>query len=680
MDTWKLRLLQDIRELHFDPTPGVDVTIDDKDISQMCLVLTPQEGSPYLGLRLHFTVYIPTTYPMQPPEVTVNTSIVHPNVFGDFLCADVLKNEHEVAYDRALGYNGGYSPAYLLKNIFMNLLSFFGSNKVEQTGGYTASVNYQNHKYSNATICANFACPRCNFNMPGGLPGVIVSSADVAPGITPATSMDVDTVDNTMTAPTLAGMARPTQARTLDRLPEDVWALIADDLPDQAIHCFCQAYPRFARIVRDYNLIIRRGLVCFYLRKPFTEAILGIGIQATVKGRKIDIRAREFELFSQEAFANCHLRRGIWNEPFTHFLPVALSTAHFERALPAIRESLLLLAAENQPRCPTWTPTLVLQIIPKMCNQMVLNLVEACSTSTTSIHTTTRLCASEKALTGYYLLLHLAQMLVRHHPTLQTHISTRLRDFVASVASRHKSVVPDLGEFLIYAMLDTDDAARGPAAWRDRLSVPFLAELLTRQVVWQLDPSKGNRPHLAYLEPADSPPSLSRLRDAFVASVTSMKLVMFQVTFLKLVRQNPPSEDRYGYPLSALPERLLRIVHDIDDLGARVLDAPVGDAGIPDVIDAWDGFLTILDIPVPDSGPAPGSRKDTIAAFVSRHLRNAHQATVLDAQADRARRPRTDWVGQSRAGGDTYPARQIPTRAVLLPEGRAEERGVQDRV
>lgn len=39
-----VRLLQDIKELHMERLPGIEVFFKDTNIRLMCVVLTPQEG------------------------------------------------------------------------------------------------------------------------------------------------------------------------------------------------------------------------------------------------------------------------------------------------------------------------------------------------------------------------------------------------------------------------------------------------------------------------------------------------------------------------------------------------------------------------------------------------------------------------------------------------------------
>ncbi|KAI5356823.1 Putative ubiquitin-conjugating enzyme E2, ubiquitin-conjugating enzyme/RWD [Septoria linicola] len=114
----KGRLLRDIDELRRKPYPGIELHVHESDIRTACLVLTPAGEEP-LHLTLHFTSF----YPLEPPDVTLQSSISHPNVFDDRLCLNMLTSDD------------GYTPAYTLKGICIQLLSFFASDTMEQMWG-----------------------------------------------------------------------------------------------------------------------------------------------------------------------------------------------------------------------------------------------------------------------------------------------------------------------------------------------------------------------------------------------------------------------------------------------------------------------------------------------------------------------------------------------------------------
>lgn len=125
------RLHHDLVELRDSPYPGVSVFTDDANMRKLCLVLTPPSG-PWKELSLHFDVELPDTWPSSPPRIRSSVSgIEHPNLFGDYICCDLLKETNVLQR----GYTGGYTPALTLRGLFLQFLTFFSNSKVEQDYG-----------------------------------------------------------------------------------------------------------------------------------------------------------------------------------------------------------------------------------------------------------------------------------------------------------------------------------------------------------------------------------------------------------------------------------------------------------------------------------------------------------------------------------------------------------------
>ncbi|KAK7048440.1 ubiquitin-CONJUGAT-2 domain-containing protein [Favolaschia claudopus] len=132
------RLYKDLAELHESPYPGVAIFIDDSNLRKFCLVLTPPSG-PWKNLSLHFDVVLPEDWPTSPPQVSSSVDgIDHPNLFGSYVCCDLLKTKEHIY--RGGGYTGGYSPALTLRGLFLQFLTFFSSTKIDQDYGYTIDV------------------------------------------------------------------------------------------------------------------------------------------------------------------------------------------------------------------------------------------------------------------------------------------------------------------------------------------------------------------------------------------------------------------------------------------------------------------------------------------------------------------------------------------------------------
>lgn len=49
------------------------------------------EGTPYEGGVFHLELKFPLSYPNHPPTIRLFNKLSHPNVFGDYICLDMLQ-------------------------------------------------------------------------------------------------------------------------------------------------------------------------------------------------------------------------------------------------------------------------------------------------------------------------------------------------------------------------------------------------------------------------------------------------------------------------------------------------------------------------------------------------------------------------------------------------------------
>lgn len=144
-ETLKQRLLLDIAELQRDPYPKINLHIQGNDLTRACLVLdTDRYGS------IHLTVELSSSFPLSPPRIKMNSNVSHPNVFGSYICASILNTTE------------GYTPAYTLKGIAIQLLSFFDSDNIEQVdGGYSIEINSYASLYERPITRITYICKLC---------------------------------------------------------------------------------------------------------------------------------------------------------------------------------------------------------------------------------------------------------------------------------------------------------------------------------------------------------------------------------------------------------------------------------------------------------------------------------------------------------------------------------------
>ncbi|KAJ6547058.1 hypothetical protein B0H19DRAFT_251176 [Mycena capillaripes] len=617
------RLYQDLAELHQSPYPGVAIFTNEANVRQFCLVLTPPSG-PWKNLSLHFDVVLPENWPVSPPKVSSSVDgIDHPNLFGSYICCDLLK-EHIY---RGGGYSGGYTPALTLRGLFLQFLTFFSSSKVEQEyGGYieigdSVTVRYaresdlfgrkagyhhtatqdawrqewerdrravvvikqemseigpllettkssrpdpnrlhrieeKNHRWASTfKSIRGWHCKHCLYG------------TDTVPHCVGAVAQDV--MDADQSSPLLI----PPAGCQLGLLNDDVLFTLALHLPSETLITFSTAYPRLHDIVRSMHVLLQRELSCFFLRTPLSESVLGIGISFDFRSRTL---SSDFDWLSQRAFAEFGIRESVEKRPFSFFLPLAFSRPHFERVYPHIWTRLKEIdtevqRAENQmsrnPRQRAAGPPQrqdLVAVIYKMMTNIVISLMKSCDDAFNAPGTSkTLLHASEKAVVAYCHLFHLLICLCRTDGQIIHDATDRLRRFIDRKDSRVKTHVPDLGELIVIIMLVVcrPPVGSGPPVKWSSLAGPFLEEVLTRNARWVLKDS----PHLEILETG---PSDYRLAETFFRSKTSLRLVMFQITFLDLFFKAygsdiSPLDNNYGFPEKELPERMVEEVKEI---------------------------------------------------------------------------------------------------------------------
>ncbi|KAF8158881.1 hypothetical protein K438DRAFT_327172 [Mycena galopus ATCC 62051] len=642
------RLYKDLAELHESPYPGVAVFLQDTNVRKFCLVLTPPSG-PWKDLSLHFDVVLPEDWPILPPQISSSVhGIDHPNLFGSYICCDLLKSKAEI-YRGNDGYTGGYSPALTLRGLFLQFLTFFSSTKVDQDyGGYAVEIGDSTVvKYSREFDpvrrpdlighlglhhCA--ACDSRRFPSYGTTswasqdelrqewennkhPAVVIREemteigplfetvkssgagstrlrrvesrnprwhstfdaisywrcgrcpygTDAVPhcvGVVAEVSMDVD-----QSTPLLASPA----VCQLGLLNDDVLYEIASRLPSESLITFSVAYPRLHDLVQSMHVLLQRELRCFFLRTPLSDSILGIGVAFNSRARTL---SSDFDWLSQRAFFEFRIRESIQKNDFDFFLPLAFSRPHFERAYLHIWKRLEDIDAEvrradnhmsrNPRRCAAGPPQRqeIVGVLYRMMNNIVVSLMQSCDTALNAPDSSkTLLHASEKAVVAYCHLFHLLICLCRTDPKILREATTRLSRFIARKDARVKAAVPDLGELIILIMLVLcrPPVGGGPPIKWSNLAGPFLEEVITRNVRWVLKDS----PQLEVMEHGASD---YRLAETFFRSRTSLRLVMFQITFLDLFFKAYASDisrldNNYGFPDKELPERMVDAVKEI---------------------------------------------------------------------------------------------------------------------
>ncbi|KAI9030596.1 hypothetical protein DFJ74DRAFT_602631 [Hyaloraphidium curvatum] len=681
------RLLRELAALAADPVPGIRVDHTD-DARRLRLTLTPASG-PRAGSPLEFDVDIPEDYPSQAPRVAVGERTQrqglldgHPNVFGGFICCDVLTGT--LTRQRI-----GYTPGYTLGAVFVQLLSFFTTRDVEQEYGGTTRWGPPTSEERRERRAARQreweamrrealeaqrgarASPRPR-TPPPPLHSVVAATGPPEPQPVPGTTpMQVPVVGAAQTpaargkTPAAKDTAKGKQAPAaskprgpchLDTLHEDLLLYLADRLPDSSLVALRSAYPRFDALARARNLQIRRELACFYLRTPLPRTfgdprrMLGVGVDvAAADGRGDRVEASsEFDVLSFEAFDACGVRTGVFGHRFTHFLPLAFSRPHYDAALPAIRRSLVAIHDRCFPSALHDPPhAKLLAALCRLANTAVVRFSRDASTGGDLLR------ASERALTGYCHLVHLLLALCASEPAVRGLAALRLRAFRDRPAARHKAAIPDMGELLVLLLAVQGDEGLG---W-DRMALPVAQEVFARMVRWAL----RRHPWLAEVR-GEEGAAPERMRAMFEEGRVGIRLVLFQVAFAGLVRAGGLDAGalfaRLGHPPEELPGKLVAECRAID----RIVEAGswpevFARLGIP-----RHGLRATLPPGVRGEGPFdPAAGRDEV---VSRWLRNMVRISA--------------WHGYHGRAGDLWARRREAEAAMAAAAKAATRRSAVD--
>jgi len=582
------RLLQDINELQTKPYPGIALHLQNGDLTRACLVLTPEDNAP-----LHLTVIFQDRYPIQPPKITIQSEIAHPNIYQDYICASILNTTE------------GYTPAYTLKDICIQLLSFFGSDKLEQDHGgvvdlkdYARDIRVFGDPTGRHQLDYGFRCTKCGFGNAGG--HVLGSGASSSAGNeAPSNEMLVTPSESGDPSRPFAG-----QKRHLFDLPNELLVSVTEVMEEETLFLAARAWNGFSRLLQSQNLIQVREMQCFTLKESFKQCSLGVGIG--VDGRKLQ---SEFDYISKDAFQKLGVRTSVQGVRFGYWLPLPFSESHWKRVKD---EALVSLEAIGRAASISGPKENVLYAL---MNDVTVKLCEAtsgeksassdrrASYSSFMNRKSTLTHASEKAVESYYQLYHLLVTLATDNAEIAAESSRRIKAFMDG--DRSKTNFPNMGHLLV-ALLISD------ATTTSELTTAIIKEAITRNVVWMLDSRGAGMAGLSYLEPSDI--SEYRLTKTYEASKTSFNLLMFAHLMRKTVSQ----------PATGVNTTQPSTLQDVrDELFNRHGSPPAGTAAALAAsirriqeVKTFPSFLQNMEVPVPT------------AAEFTRFLRRSVQESV----------------------------------------------------
>ncbi|KAF0538172.1 ubiquitin-conjugating enzyme family protein [Gigaspora margarita] len=164
---------------------------------------------------------------------------------------------------------------------------FFSDQWVEQVGGHLYNIiTDENFKLRAQQIIQKCSCSNCGYNKP-----TCANSIKVV--LTDNEINNQDIYSNHVSS--LSSLANIHLSDiTVNELTDDAWLHIIEFLTDQDLFLLSEAYPRINTLICHYNILLCRQLVCYYLRKTFSEAVLGIGVRVSSGKRLAYIEPNDY--------------------------------------------------------------------------------------------------------------------------------------------------------------------------------------------------------------------------------------------------------------------------------------------------------------------------------------------------------------------------------------------------
>lgn len=486
------RLLSDMKELEENPIEGVSASpLQDNIFEWHCNLSWTVKDTKEVAI-FHVILFFPDNYPavspsaeFLPPAFTPIGGATKKGKKGTQICLSIFSDFAKIHKEWANEKGTGWSPSYTTQTVLLNLVSFLN----EMTSHYNNSA-----MNNNVAVSKSFVCKDCSHSAEKPYPPL------------------------------------PTQT---------------------ALEAYKQKLINEEKKISSSQSYAIEALTCYVTKLPFQEgekgnSIFGFGISKTGNQRNPNFTSPcevmtldGFEMLKKNGKVESVLR-----EEIDFFLPLFLTPTHGSRIRSSFEASCCSILATN-----SFTPNMVLQVLPKLLNSTVVTFMNGTS------HT------SEKALQGYFMFHRLFLWCLEQYPNLLEIINNTVKNFVTDPKERLKSVTPNVGEWLTLLTVCNN------CDW-EKASIAYLTENFDRNVMWYLkeNPSLGNT--------SDSISADTRLKETFRLTKVSRDLCVFQVLFLDIARPSsltiPQIIERYdknnGLPTLEMEQSLKQVLKTIQSI------------------------------------------------------------------------------------------------------------------
>ncbi|KAG1652356.1 hypothetical protein FOA52_002017 [Chlamydomonas sp. UWO 241] len=502
-----LRLQHALRQLQVANFCDVVAVPYGDDLSRWSCNMVACEGK-WKGMVVHLHLQFHPDYPMRPPTVEIQTPLEgHPNIFGSYICLDMLTQGAGSVYGGEAQPYQGWSTAYTVSSVLQQLLGFLlVDTSIDQDYGNVSvkrsdcrrGLHSMEHEKAAALrgVAARNAQPQGRESEGKGKEVAdAAKEASAAAGAggrsspTAVCSLVVSEGASGRTSDSSGAVEGTTTVANVDLLAlldDPLLRCVLQRLRPQDLHRCQRVGGRLARVAAD--VLQRSELQCFHSKLGFGDALLGFGVQrswhySSSQLRGVSVAAGEY--LSYAAFQK-GVRLSAWNAPFDAFLPLYLNPEHGARCM---KELPMFVAGLNDRgcssgqtagvRCVKVEARALLRVLGHMLNSLVVELMGGEVDKNAGPPTR---ALSDASLQAFCHLHHLLLAVALQPGSGVVELARRdVCAFMMQPEARTKEACPDLGVLLVELLL----VPCSDAPW-EQFAPVLLREVLARQVRWAI--------------------------------------------------------------------------------------------------------------------------------------------------------------------------------------------------
>ena len=471
------RLFKDYLEVRISPLPFVSIAPLPNDFFEWRGNIFGPEGTQYEGGIFHFCIDFPTNYPRSPPGVRMLTRIHHPCVSGQTVILPF-----SAAYD---GYGlipdryEVWTPEYTAQSILMQLQSLLFQGTVETAMEQVAFDKYDAEKQKWLTAVKG-------------------------------------SVEQSLRYEDSISKHRPRHPVPPRNDPTKVEIYLNDKTTSRQIGA--------------------EWAVCFFTKKTYEEAVLGLGVNISknVRTGKIQTVYCSPDIISLNAFNGLKIKQA-FGENFSYLVPIYLIDSHYTKCKHLIRTALARLYT-GAPTLDAYNGDMAVDFFPKCLIKLTLQFLER------------KGAKAMRSLSAFGYMHRVFLQLAVEDPKLQQDCKLAVKRFVEDPKNRDKDAIASVAELLVLMLMSGD-------AWTEELCVAYVDETMARNVYWITK-------RFPKLDRSDPNPEIDKFRaeKSYEVTTASNRLLMMLLTLSNLFAGGRTLEDiskQYDDHLGRIPPEVI---------------------------------------------------------------------------------------------------------------------------